>query len=99
MEYQDWKNDFEDISDKGLNWDLLKYKIKNYTMRFCSKRQKERLDKEDELASVLKLLEQQAATNATERVVATIEKAKEELRKLEIYKTEGVLCDQEYSRR
>ncbi len=91
VEYQDWKNDFEDISDKRLKWDLLKYKIRNYTMRFCSKRKKERIDKEDELANVLKLLEQQAATHATEKVIENIEKAKEELRKLEIYKTEGAI--------
>ncbi len=97
VEYQDWKNDFEDISDKRLKWDLLKYKIKNYTMRFCSKRKKERTDKKDELANVLKLLEQHAATNVKERVVESIEKAKEQLRKLEFIKQKGLLCDQEYS--
>ena len=60
-----WKNDFTNIEDKRLVWDLLKYGIRKFTISFCSQKKKEKNRRIEELTSELGYNHKELASNPT----------------------------------
>ena len=73
-----WLKEFEDIHDKQLLWDLVKYKIRQTTISYSKGKAKERRNKLAEVESKLKESEMLCATHPTEKNIEDLEKHKME---------------------
>ena len=73
-----WLKEFEDIHDKQLLWDLVKYKIRQTTVSYSKGKVKEIRNKLAEVESKLKESEMLCATHPTEKNIEDLEKYKME---------------------
>ncbi|XP_068717087.1 MFS-type transporter SLC18B1-like [Montipora capricornis] len=76
--YQDWLTEFQEVSDKRLLWDLIKYKIRQCTISFCKTKARDRRNKLTDLEKKLKESEELCACNPTEQNVLQLEELKSE---------------------
>ena len=76
--YQDWLTEFQEVSDKRLLWDLIKYKIRQCTISFCKTKARDRRNKLTDLEKKLKESEQLSDCNPTEQNILQLEELKSE---------------------
>ena len=74
--YQDWLTEFQEVSDKRLLWDLIKYKIRQCTISFCKTKARDRRNKLTDLEKKLKESEELCACNPTEQNILQLEELK-----------------------
>ncbi|KAL9978190.1 hypothetical protein ACROYT_G015684 [Oculina patagonica] len=84
-----WLKEFEDIHDKQLLWDLVKYKIRQTTISFSKEKAKERRNRLDVVESKLNESEQLCAIHPTEENIESLEKYKMEYDSMYDYITQG----------
>ncbi|KAL9975265.1 hypothetical protein ACROYT_G012410 [Oculina patagonica] len=86
-----WLKEFEDIHDKQLLWDLVKYKIRQTTISFSKEKAKERRNRKtkDVVESKLKESEQLCAIHPTEENIESLKKYKTEYDSMYDYITQG----------
>ncbi|KAL9964620.1 hypothetical protein ACROYT_G028283 [Oculina patagonica] len=84
-----WLKEFEDIHDKQLLWDLVKYRIRQTTISFSKEKAKERRNRLDVVESKLKESEQLCAIHPTEENIESLEKYKMEYDSIYDYITQG----------
>ena len=56
-----WLNEFKDIDDKRLLWDLIKYRIIQVTITYSKKKAPEKREKISEIEASLKISEEKTA--------------------------------------
>ena len=61
-----WLNEFKDIDDKRLLWDLIKYKIRQETIKYSKKKAREKREKISEIEASLKNSEENCSANPTD---------------------------------
>ena len=64
--YGKWIQEFADVQDKRLLWDLIKYKIRQFTISYSKGKAKERRNKFQDVENRLKENEKLCAENPTE---------------------------------
>ena len=64
-EYYNWLNEFQEISDKRVLWDLIKYRIRQVSIGYSKKKQKERTTAFKKLAEDLKKAEEHCDQDPT----------------------------------
>ena len=69
-----WLKEFDDIHDKQLLWDLVKYKIRQTTISYSKRKAKVRRNKLVELESKLKESELLCASHPSEKNLEDLEK-------------------------
>ena len=84
---QEWLLDYENVEDKGLLWELIKYNIRKTTMTYSSIKLLDRKNEEVKLRKKLELLEQNLKDSET--LIGEYEYVKSELKQLEAYKVKG----------
>ncbi len=62
IKFEEWLDDFKDVQDKRLLWDLLKYKIRQLSMSYASKKKKKQKCEERELDKKLVKAEELLST-------------------------------------
>ena len=58
--YKLWRNEYaNEVLDKRVLWDLIKYRIRLFTISYCKTKAKRRKDKEEELRIEIEKLDQE----------------------------------------
>ena len=86
---QDWLIKFQDVEDKQLLWDLVKYRIRQNTISYSKTKAKERKNKLADLENRLKRSDELCACHATEQNKLDLEKLKGEYDSMYDYITRG----------
>ena len=86
---QDWLIKFQDVEDKQLLWDLVKYRIRQNTISYSKTKAKERKNKLADLENRLKRSDELCACHATEQNKLDLEKLKGEYDFMYDYITRG----------
>ena len=90
--YEDCLSEFEEVQDKRLLWDLVKYKLRQASIDFGKTKAQSRRQKEEYISEQLKDLEQKLAENKDlERNTEKYEHLKGDLEKLYEHKIQGVM--------
>ena len=92
--HEEWKKEFKEVQDPRMKWELMKYRIRQYSMKYGKEKARNIKNTETEIETKLKAIEQEQdkadAARATE-----LENMKRELEnKLEEitdYKTQGLI--------
>ena len=84
-----WLAEFGDVSDKGLLWDLIKYKIRQVTMRFSKTKARERRSRLWEIENKLKDCQEIFDAFPTEKNAIQLETIKSEYNSLYDYIIQG----------
>ena len=75
--YGEWIQEFADVQDKRLLWDLIKYKIRQFTISYSKGKAKERRNKFQDVENRLKENEKLCAENPTEENIEALEELTE----------------------
>lgn len=86
---QDWLIEFQDVDDKRLLWDLVKYRIRQNTISYSKTKAKERKNKLADLENRLKRSDELCACNPTEQNKLDLEELKGEYDSMYDYITRG----------
>ena len=90
--YEDCLSEFEEVQDKQLLWDLVKYKLTQASIDFGKTKAQSRRHTEEYISEQLKDLEQKLAENKDlERNTKKYEHLKGDLEKLYDHKIQGVM--------
>ena len=84
-----WLVEFSDVSDKGLLWDLIKFKIRQVTMKFSKIKARERRSRLWEIKNKLKECQEIFDTFPTENNAIQLETIKSEYNSLYDYIIQG----------
>ena len=84
---------YDDLEDKSLKWDMIKCEIRGATVSYSSHLAKQRRSDERQLNSKLKTLEEEIdkSVNPEQKLIDEYNCTKEELEKIELHKTHGLL--------
>ena len=61
-----WLNEFKDIGDKRLLWDLIKYKVRQVTIKYSKKKAHKKREKISKIEAPLKISEKNCSANPTD---------------------------------
>ena len=84
-----WLVEFNEVLDKGLLWDLIKYKIRQVTMKYGKTKAKERRSRHCEIENKLKECQEIFDSNPTENNAVQLETIKSEYNSLYDYIIQG----------
>lgn len=87
--YDEWLNEFKEVHDKRLLWDLVKYRIRQITISYSKQKAKERRNKLSDIENKLKESEKLCATDPTEKNIEDFQKQKTEYDSLFDYIIQG----------
>ena len=73
MQYPQWIEEFKKVDDKRVLWDLIKYKIRQKTMRYSKVKAKQRSQALDNVEKQLKQTEEKVDLNPNAENVALLE--------------------------
>jgi len=68
-----WLEELKDVVDKRVLWDLLKYKIRQFTINFCKTKARDRRAKVNELEEKLQNCTEKCDKDPSERNVEDLE--------------------------
>ena len=77
MQYSQWIEEFKEVDDKRVLWDLIKYKIRQETMRYSKGKGKQRRQALDNVEKQLKQTEEKVDLNPNAENVALLEISKQ----------------------
>lgn len=90
-----WTNEYKDIQDHRVKWELIKYNIRKLTFEYCNQKSKRKRNKEKDLEKKFISLSRQLETNTIEKnetvLNGEIDLVKEELHKINEEKTQGAI--------
>ena len=88
-----WKDEFKDIEDKRLQWDLIKWRIREYTKQFAKNKAKLNREKSDILESKLISVEKELASvdKNDEEILREYVKLKNEIENINDKRTKGLI--------
>lgn len=91
-----WMEEFKNLTQAGIKWELLKYKIRQFSMDYGKKKARKLANEENDLETKLKDLEieQDTLHNNTEReveIINSIGEVKARLNEIYDYKTKGLI--------
>ena len=84
-------SNFNEFDDPRINFEFLKYKIRNFAREYSINKAKERKSRREFLEKECVRLETKYATDSSEETYQQHEKVKEELEKIYDYITEGII--------
>ena len=84
-----WLVEFSEVLDKGLLWDLIKYKIRQVTLKYSKTKARERRSRLWEIENKLKERQEIFDTFSTESNAIQLETIKSEYNSLYDYTTQG----------
>ena len=84
-------SNFNEFDDPRINFEFLKYKIRNFAREYSINKAKEKKSRREFLEKECVRLETKYATDSSEETYQQHEKAKEELEKIYDYITEGII--------
>ena len=88
--YKLWLTEYEsEVKDKRLLWDLVKYRIRLFTISYCKQKSKERCDVELKLKTELEKLDQELSETNSDETLAKYNKCKTDLEILYDNKLQG----------
>ena len=88
-QYSEWLNEFREVEDKRLLWDLVKYRIRQITIAYSKEKAKERRRKLEFIENKLKECERLCAAKPTESNIENFQKYKFEYDSLFDYIAQG----------
>ena len=86
-----WLEDFKDVVDKRVLWDLLKYKIRQLTINYSKTRARSRREKESKLEEKLREYTKKCDIDPTKQNMEELECAKAEYEEFYDYVTQGAI--------
>ena len=86
-----WGKEHSSIQDKRVLWDILKYEIRKFSIRYSSNKKRAIKSKENELLIKLSELELKLDQNPSPQLITDYDNAKTAIRELESYKTKGAV--------
>ena len=86
-----WLEDFKDVVDKRVSWDLLKYKIRQLTINYSKTRARSRREKESKLEEKLREYTKKCDIDPTKQNMEELECAKAEYEEFYDYVTQGAI--------
>ena len=75
-EYINWLKEFEYVSDKRVLWDLVKYRIRQTTMKYSKQKAAERRCRMQNLHEIIKTYEKECEANPSQNNYAALEEMK-----------------------
>ena len=88
--YKLWLTEYEsEVKDKRLLWDLVKYRIRLFTISYCKRKSKERRDVELKLKTEIEKLDQELSETNSDETLAKYNKCKTDLEILYDNKLQG----------
>ena len=78
----DWREEFSDVSDKRVLWDLIKYRIRQVTIKYSKEKARARRDKLANAESLLRQYEEICSTDPSCENKEKLELAKNEYNSL-----------------
>ena len=75
----DWLDMYKDLTNENLKWEIIKYEIRQFSIKFSKTRKKVMIDKEKDLETRLKLLENSENQN-DEQIFSEIDRIREQLK-------------------
>ena len=90
-EYYDNINEFQEISDKRVLWDLIKYRIRQVSIGYSKKKQKERTTAFKKLEEDLKKAEEHCDQDLTNQNIQNREELMQRYELMYGYITQGVM--------
>ena len=88
-QYSEWLNEFREVEDKRLLWDLVKYRIRQITIAYSKEKAKERRRKLEFIENKLKECKRLCAAKPTESNIENFQKYKFEYDSLFDYIAQG----------
>ena len=89
MQYPQWIEEFKEVDDKRVLWDVIKYKIRQETMGYSKVKAKQRRQALDNAEKQIKQTEEKVDLNPTAENVALLEICKTNYEKAYEYITKG----------
>ena len=86
-----WGKEHSPIEDKQILWNILKYEIKIFSIRYSSNKKRNTKSKQNEFLIKLSELELKLDQNPSPQLITDYNNAKKSLREVESYKTKGVI--------
>ena len=86
-----WVNEFQNMTDKRIVWELLKYNIRKYTMSFCSQTKLDKNREEKLLRNELNELEIDLSRYHKDETLLAYNRVKEQLKEIESEKIQGAI--------
>ena len=91
VKLKEWLDMYKDIRDKRVQWEMLKYEIRRYCMKYGKDKKSEQNVYTGNLLYRLKLLETELSERPSDQVQQKYYSIKEELRKIEQDKAKGCM--------
>ncbi len=88
---EECKGQYEDICDKRVVWELLKYEIRKFTMSYSSKKKMDKRYAEDKNLRELKLLEMELEINSSEELQLKVDKLRNDIEIFERERAKGAI--------
>ena len=86
-----WGKEHSPIDDKRILWEILKYEIRKFSIRYSSNKKRDIKSKENKLLIKLSKLELKLDQNPSLQLITDYNNAKKALREVESYKTKGAI--------
>ena len=90
-EYPNWINEFSDVTDTRVLWDLIKYRIRQVTIKYSKEIARNRRTKLKECEEKVKSCEETCNHNPSEENIARLDEAKSEYETLYDHIIQGKL--------
>lgn len=85
-----FKNDYENIDDKAVKWDLIKCDLRRETISFCKREAKKRKETLAALSKSLVRLESELVDNPTTDIMQEYQVTKEDIENIITLETQGL---------
>ena len=86
-----WLNEFKDVTDKRVLWDLIKYRVRQVTIKYSKERARERREKLSQIETLLKQCEDDCSTDPTSGNIEKLEMLKGEYNSIYEYLSQGAI--------
>ena len=77
-----WLNEFEDVSDKRVLWDLIKYRVRQVSLKFAKEKARKRRDKMSNVEISLRKCEEECNINPSSENIEKCDVLREEYNSL-----------------
>ena len=83
-----WIDSYYNVTNLNLKWELIKYEVRKFTIKYCKQKKRVAKDRETELENNLKSLEENERAK-DEQLFIEIERIKTELKNVQLEKAQG----------
>ena len=86
-----WLNEFKDVTDKRVLRDLIKYRVRQVTIKYSKERARERREKLSQIETLLKQCEDDCSTDPTSENIKKLEMLKGEYNSIYEYLSQDAI--------